>query len=83
MSALGSIIALGAALAFAVVAALLVWGGYLTLRDELRRSFIVNPPAPAARAFNVLLFVGPLLGAALLSLLAAGKIALVALGISG
>jgi hypothetical protein len=81
MSVLGSIIALGAALAFVAVAVLLIWGGYLALRDEVRRSFIITRPGPAARALDLLLIVGPLLGAALLSLLGAGKIALVALGL--
>lgn len=81
MSILGSIIALASAVAFAAVAALLLWGGYLTLRDEVRRSFIITRPSPASRALDLALVVGPLVITALFSLLAAGRIVQVALGV--
>ena len=81
MSILIALLGTGVALAFALVGGLTLWGGYLALRDEIRRSFIITRPTPAARARDLLLFAGPLLGVAALSLLAAGKILLVALGV--
>lgn len=81
MAILGSIIGLAAAVAFAAVGALLLWGGYLALRDEVRRSFIITRPGPADRALDLLLVVGPLVVTAIFSLLAAGRVAQVALGL--
>jgi len=81
MAILSAILGTGIAIAFALVGVVTLWGGYLALRDEIRRSFIITRPGPAVRARDLLLFVGPLLGVALLSLLAAGKILLVALGV--
>lgn len=82
MFVLGSIVALGAALVFAAVAGILAWGGIVSLRRELLRGFVSTNPSPAERALAIALVAIPLLGAALLSLLAAGQIALVALGLN-
>lgn len=83
MALLGSLVALGAALVFAVVALLLGWGGAVTVQRELRASFRHSPPRGSEGWLTLLFTVGPLFGAALLSLFAAAKISLVALGISG
>jgi hypothetical protein len=80
MFIIGSLIALGAALVFAAVAGLLAWGGALALRQELLRGFVVVPPSSAERLLTLALVVLPLFGAALLSFLAAWRIAMVALG---
>jgi hypothetical protein len=81
MYLLGVLIALGAALAFAAVGGLLIWGGARALRREVLRGFVSAAPPPAERLRTLALVALPLLGAALLSLLAAGKFVLVAFGI--
>jgi hypothetical protein len=80
MFIIGSLIALGAALVFAAVAGLLAWGGALALRRELQRGFVVDPPSPGERWLILALVVLPLFGTALLSFLAAWRIAMVAFG---
>lgn len=81
MMFLGSLIALGAALAFAALAALTLWGGWLAVRREVLRGFVSAAPAPAERTVTLLLIGLPLCGAALLAILAALRIAAVALGL--
>jgi hypothetical protein len=81
MAILGALIALGAALAFAVLGALTLWGGWLAIRREVLRGFVSAAPSPAERTLTLLLIGVPLFGAALLGLLAAIRIAAVALGL--
>lgn len=81
MSIIGSIIALVAALLFAAVAIVTVWGGFETLRNEIWRGFISVPPTPADRLLTVAGVGLSLAGAALLAFLAAGRIVQVALGL--
>lgn len=80
MALLGSLIALGAALAFAALGVLTLWGGWLAIRREVVRGFVSTAPAPVERIGTLLLIGVPLAGAALLSLLAAIRITVVALG---
>ncbi|MBX0330155.1 hypothetical protein K2Z83_21025 [Oscillochloris sp. ZM17-4] len=81
MSILGSIIALGAALAFAAIAVLAVWGGLEAVRREILRGFVSANPGPADRALTLLLVGVPLAGVAAIGLLSAVRVALVALGL--
>jgi hypothetical protein len=81
MAILGTLIALGAAFAFAVLGALTLWGGWRAIRREVLRGFVSTAPSPAERTLTLLLIGVPLCGAALLGLLAAIRIAAVALGL--
>jgi hypothetical protein len=81
MSILGSIIAIGSALAFAGIALLAVWGGLRAIRQELLRGFVSANPGAADRAITILLVGVPLAGVAALGLLAAVRLTLVALGL--
>ena len=81
MYLLGVLIGLSSALAFAAVGGLLIWGGARALRREVLRGFVSAPPPPAERLLTLALIIVPLLGAALLALLAAGRIVMVALGV--
>jgi hypothetical protein len=79
MSFLGSIIAIGAALVFLVLAGVIAWGGWVTLRSETRRA---SADAPLVRAGLLCVILGVALllgGVALFSLPAAGRLLLVAL----
>ncbi|GAB4434240.1 MAG: hypothetical protein OHK0015_23810 [Chloroflexi bacterium OHK40] len=80
MAALGSLIALGAALVFAIVGLLTLWGGLITLTGELPRGFRRTAAGPGNRAATVALVALPLIATAAFSLLAAWRILLVALG---
>ena len=79
---LGVLIAIGAAGAFAAVGILTIWGGYEAVRRELVRGFVVNPPSPAERVISLSVTVVPLAVVALFSLMAAGRITLMVLGIN-
>lgn len=81
MALLGSLIALGAALAFAALSLFTLWAGWLAVRREVLRGFVSAAPPPAERTLTLLLIGVPLIGAALLGLLAALRIAAVALGV--
>lgn len=81
MALLGSLIALGAALVFAALALATLWGGWQAIRRELLRGFVSTNPAMGERIWSLLLTIVPLLGAALLGLLAAWRIVQVALGL--
>jgi hypothetical protein len=81
MSILGSIICLGAALAFAAMALLAVWGGLRAIRRELLRGFVSANPGAADRALTLLLVGVPLAGVAAIGLLSAVRLTLVALGL--
>lgn len=82
MAILGSLLAIGFALAFAVVAGLVVWGGAVALQREVVRSFASVPASGAGKGLTLLGLALPMLGAALLSAYAAIQIFLVALGIA-
>jgi hypothetical protein len=81
MFILGSIIALGSAIAFAGMALLAVWGGLQAIRHELLRGFVSANPGAADRAITILLVGVPLAGVAAIGLLGAVRITLVALGL--
>ncbi len=81
MAILGSIMAIGFALAFAAVGILVLWGGFLALRQEIGRSFVYAPTSGSGRLLTILGLLVPMLGAATLSLLAAGWIVMIALGL--
>jgi hypothetical protein len=81
MALLGSLIALGAALIFAALGLLTLWAGWLAVRREVLRGFVSAAPSPAEQALTLGMIGLPLGGAALLGLLAAIRIAAVALGI--
>jgi len=81
MALLGSLIALGAAFVFAVLAIATLWGGWQAIQRELLRGFISTNPSSGERVWSLFLTVVPLLGVALLGLLAAWRIVQVALGL--
>ncbi|MEF3273608.1 MAG: hypothetical protein K6356_04290 [Chloroflexus sp.] len=81
MALLGSLIALGAALVFAALALATLWGGWQAVQRELLRGFVSTNPSPSERIWSLVLTVVPLLGTALLGLLAAWRIVQVALGL--
>ncbi len=81
MALLGSLIALGAALVFAALAIATLWGGWQAVQRELVRGFVSANPPMGERIWSIILTVVPLLGAALLGLLAAWRIAQVAFGL--
>lgn len=80
MALLGSLIAIGAALAFAVIGGLLIWGSWNTLNQEVPRGFVSVPPSAVDRLLTLGVLVIPSVAAAVLSLLGAWRILLVALG---
>lgn len=72
MSILGGLIAIGAALAFGAVAVFIVWGSWIALQREIANGFVSAPASSGAgRALTVIGLWGPLLAAAILSLLGA------------
>jgi ABC-type enterochelin transport system permease subunit len=81
MYLLGVLIAIGAAVAFAVVGALTLWGGLVTFTSELPRDYRRSAATPAQRALTLALVGLPLVITALFGLLAAGRILQVALGL--
>ncbi|GIV91142.1 MAG: hypothetical protein KatS3mg055_3660 [Chloroflexus sp.] len=81
MALIGSLIALGAAIVFAVVAIATLWGGWQAIQRELLRGFVSTNPSIGERIWSILLTVLPLIGATLLGLLAAWRIAQVAFGL--
>ena len=78
---LGALIAVGAALAFAVVGLLTLWGGGETLTHELPRDFRRSAASPARRVLGVALVGIPLLLTAIFGLLAAWRVLMVAFGL--
>ncbi len=82
MSILGSIIAIGAALAFAAIGVITIWAGYLTWNDEVRRGFVSRPEtSPGGRTLTAVGLAIPIVGVAVLSLLGAVQTLLVGLGL--
>lgn len=77
---IGSLVAVGAALAFLLVGALVWWGVRRALGCEVAASFRSRPPTPAGRVLTLLAVAIPAAGVALLALLAAARILLVAFG---
>jgi hypothetical protein len=80
MFILGALIAIGAALVFAAVGLLTVWGGAEAVSREFGPSFVRTAASALERVFAVLLVALPIAGVALLALLAAWRIAAVAMG---
>ncbi len=81
MFILGSLIAAAAAIVFAVVGLLTLWGGAETLSRELPPDFIRSATSGARRAGTLLLVGLPIGIVALFALLAAWRIAAVAIGL--
>ena len=81
LALLGSLIAVGAALAFAAVGLLTLWGGREVFTRELPRDFTRSALTPGRRALTALVVGLPLGITALFGLLAAGRILQVALGL--
>lgn len=77
---LGSIVALGAALAFVVIVLSSAWGTFQAIRDEVLRGFVRENPPFADRATTLLFVSVPLLGVLTLGLLSVARLFLVALG---
>jgi len=77
----GSLLAIGFALAFAVVAVLVIWGSAIALQQEVVRSFESVPASQSGKALTMLGLALPLLGAAVLAGLSAVRIFAVALGL--
>nr|WP_044199595.1 hypothetical protein [Oscillochloris trichoides] len=81
MAIIGSLIALGAALAFIAMAGFSVWGTLQAVRDELMVGFISTNPSAAERSLTLLLVGLPLAGVAVLGLLSAVRMIQVAFGL--
>jgi hypothetical protein len=80
MLILGILIALGAAAAFAAVAALTLYGSADATRNQIVPGFAPDRPGPAERLLTFLGVWGPVAFVALLCVLAALKIVSVAFG---
>jgi TRAP-type C4-dicarboxylate transport system permease small subunit len=80
MFILGALIALGAAVAFAAIGVLTLWGGWQAFRQELQRGFVSGNTPAGERTLSLILVGIPLIGAAVFGLLAAFRIAAVAVG---
>lgn len=81
MTILGVLLAIVFAIAFAVVAALVAWGSTVALQQEVVRSFVSVPASGGGKTLTLLGLALPVIGAALLSALAAVRIFAVAFGI--
>lgn len=80
MVVLGVLIAVGAALVFAAIGALTLWGGLDALRLELPPDFRRSNASVTERILTLVLVGAPIVITALFGLLAAGRIFQVALG---
>jgi TRAP-type C4-dicarboxylate transport system permease small subunit len=80
MFVLGSLIAIGAAVAFATIGILTLWGGWHAFQQELQRGFVSENTSAGERALTLILVGLPLVGAAVFGLLSALRIAAVAVG---
>jgi hypothetical protein len=81
MYALGVLIAIGAAVAFAAIGAFTLWGGFDALTSEVPRGFRRSATAPARRALTIALVGFAVLATGLFGLLAAGRVLQIALGL--
>jgi hypothetical protein len=78
---LGVLVAIGSAVAFAVMGALTIWGGFTTLRTEVPRDYLHTHAAGGARATTSFLVGLPLLITGVFGLLAALRLLQVAFGL--
>jgi hypothetical protein len=81
MYILGVLIAVGAALAFAAIGALTLWGGLNTLRTELPRDYLRTRAGVGPQVTTALLVGLPLLITGTFGLLAAVRMLAVAFGL--
>ncbi|MEI8308403.1 MAG: hypothetical protein WCF99_15200 [Chloroflexales bacterium] len=81
MSILGSIICLGAGIAFAGMSILAAWGGMQAIRQEVLHGFVSANPGPTDRIITLLLISVPLAGVTAIGLLSAVRMSLVAFGL--
>jgi hypothetical protein len=81
MYILGVLIAIGAAVAFAVIGVLVVWGGLATLRTEVQRDYLRTRAGVGAQATTALLVSLPLLITGVFGILAALRFLQVAFGL--
>jgi hypothetical protein len=82
MFILGSLIAAGAAVVFAALGIVTLWGGLDALTREVPRGFVRSQSSAGERALTLLGVGAPLVITGLFGLLAAGRILQVALGLS-
>lgn len=80
MYALGVLIAIGAAVVFAAIGALTLWGGLQALTREVPRGFVRSAASGGQRALTIAMVGAPLLITGLFGLLAGARILQVALG---
>ncbi len=83
MYILGALIAIGTALAFAVVGTLTLWSGVNTLRTEVQRDYLRTRAGAGTRLTTTLVVGLPLLIASVFSFLGAVRMLQVALGLGG
>jgi hypothetical protein len=78
---LGVLVAIGAAVAFAAIGALVIWGGLKTLGSEVPRDYLRTRASGGTRAVTLVLVGLPLLVTGFFGLLAALKLLQVAFGL--
>ncbi len=78
---LGVLVAIGAAVVFAAIGALVIWGGLNTLRTEVPRDYLRTRAGGGTRVATSLLVGLPLLVTGFFGLLAALKLLQVAFGL--
>lgn len=78
---LGVLVAIGAAVAFAALGALTLWGGFTTLRGEVPRDYLRTRASGGARTLTTLLVGLPLLITGVFGLMAALRLLQVAFGL--
>ncbi len=81
MFALGVIIAIGSAIAFAILGALVLWGGWVTTSREIPVHFVSAGASSGARIATFLMVGLPVLITGVFGLLAGWRILMVALGL--
>ncbi|MFQ3662098.1 MAG: hypothetical protein SNJ69_06850 [Chloroflexaceae bacterium] len=81
MFALGVIIAIGSAIAFAILGALVLWGGWVTTSREIPVHFVSAGASSGARIATLLMVGLPVLVTGVFGLLAGWRILMVALGL--
>ena len=81
MAILGSLVAIGAAVAFAAMGGLVLWGGWIMLRREVFTGFISAQPSPLERAFTLVCTALPLLVVGLFGIATAARFFALAFGI--
>ncbi|NTU81767.1 MAG: hypothetical protein HGA45_20710 [Chloroflexales bacterium] len=81
MYILGVLIAIGSAVAFAVIGALTIWGGLSTMRTEVSRDYLRTRAGAGTRTSTSLLVGLPLLITGAFGILAALRMLQVAFGL--